>query len=131
MKFNTKNLTITNSYANYEVLEKVSKSYTNMHGITSDLVVNVTTNIEMTWSFKSYNQLTNEVEIDIHIDESVRYTDDYTEKFLLNIVESRALFSMIEDEVEQDASEYGLCEWLEQDAYVEFERIEDTILNEY
>ena len=96
MQFNTKNLTITNSYANYEVLEN-----------------DVTTNIEVTWSFKSYNQLTNEVEINLHIDESVRYTDDYTEKFLLNIVESRALFEMIEDEVEQDASEYGLCEWLD------------------
>ena len=91
----------------------------------------VTTNIEITWLFKSYNQLTNEVNIDLHIDECVRYTDDYTEKFLLNIVESRALFAMIEDEVEQDASEYGLIEWMESERHVEFERIEDTILNDF
>ena len=108
MQFNPKNLTITNSYANYEVLEN-----------------DVTTNIEITWSFRTYNPIFNTVKIDIHIDESVRYTDDYTEKFLLNIVESRALFSMIEDEVEQDATEYGLLEWLDQNERREYEQDEE------
>lgn len=108
MQFNPKNLTITNSYANYEVLEN-----------------GVTTNIEITWSFRTYNPIFNTVKIDIHIDESVRYTDDYTEKFLLNIVESRALFSMIEDEVEQDATEYGLLEWLDQNERREYEQDEE------
>ena len=98
MQFNTKNLTITNSYANYEVLEN-----------------GVTTNIEVTWSFKSYNQRTNEVEIDLEIDESVQYTDDVTMNIKLTEQEKKALFEMIEDEVEQDASEYGLCEWLDTD----------------
>ena len=114
MKFNTKNLTITNSYANYEVLEN-----------------DVTTNIEITWSFKNYNNLTNEVNINLEIDEAVQYDDDVTINIKLTDQEKKALFEMIQDEVEQDASEYGLCEWIEQDAYVEFERIEDTILNEY
>ena len=111
MQFNPKNLTITNSYANYEVLEN-----------------DVTTNIEITWSFRTYNPIFNTVKIDIHIDESVRYTDDYTEKFLLNIVESRALFSMIEDEVEQDATEYGLLEWLDQNERREYEQDEEFYL---
>jgi len=111
MKFNTKNLTITNSYANYEVLEN-----------------GVTTNVEITWSFKTYNYLFNTVKIDLHIDESVRYTDDYTEKFLLNIVESKALFSMIQDEVEQDATEYGLLEWLAQNESKEHEQDEESYI---
>ncbi len=114
MQFNTKNLTITNSYANYEVLEN-----------------EVTTNIEITWSFKSYNQLTNEVNIELEIDECVQYTDDVTMNIKLTDQEKKALFEMIEDEVEQDASEYGLIEWMEQERYVEFERIEDTILNDF
>ena len=108
MQFNPKNLTITNSYANYEVLEN-----------------DVTTNIEVSWSFRTYNPIFNTVKIDLKIDESVRYTDDYTEKFLLNIVESRALFSMIEDEVEQDATEYGLLEWLDQNERREHETEEE------
>ncbi len=114
MKFNTKHLTITNSYANYEVLEN-----------------DVTTNIEITWSFKSYNQLTNEVEIDLEIDEAYQYDDVTDMDIKLTEQEKKALFEMIEDEVEQDASEYGLCEWIEQDAYVEFDRIEDTLLNNF
>ena len=96
MQFNTKNLTITNSYANYEVLEN-----------------DVTTNIEVTWSFKSYNQLTNEVEIDLEIDEAYQYDEVTDMDIKLTEQEKKALFEMIEDEVEQDASEYGLCEWLD------------------
>ena len=114
MQFNTKNLTITNSYANYEVLEN-----------------DVTTNIEVTWSFKSYNQLTNEVEIDLEIDECVQYDDDVTMNIKLTDQEKKALFEMIEDEVEQDASEYGLIEWMESERHVEFDRIEDTLLNNF
>jgi antibiotic biosynthesis monooxygenase (ABM) superfamily enzyme len=96
MKFNTKNLTITNSYANYEVLEN-----------------DVTTNIEITWSFKNYNNLTNEVNINLEIDEAVQYDDDVTINIKLTDQEKKALFEMVQDEVEQDASEYGLCEWLD------------------
>ncbi len=114
MQFNTKNLTITNSYANYEVLEN-----------------EVTTNIEITWSFKSYNQLTNEVEIDLEIDEAYQYDESTDMNIKLTDQEQKALFEMIEDEVEQDASEYGLIEWMEQERYVEYARIEDTMLNDF
>ena len=114
MQFNTKHLTITNSYANYEVLEN-----------------GVTTNIEVTWSFKSYNQLTNEVEIDLEIDEAYQYDEDTDMDIKLTEQEKKALFEMIEDEVEQDASEYGLIEWMESARLVEFDRIEDTLLNNF
>ena len=107
MKFNTKNLTITNSYANYEVLEN-----------------DVTTNIEATWSFRTYNQMFNTVKIDLDIDEAVQYDDDVSVNIKLTKDEKRALFSMIEDEVEQDATEYGLLEWLDQNERIEYEREE-------
>lgn len=108
MKFNTKNLTITNSYANYEVLEN-----------------DVTTNIEVTWQFKTYNPVFNTVKIDLEIDESVQYDDDTTMNIKLTKDEKRALFSMIEDEVEQDATEYGLLEWLDQNERIEHEQDEE------
>ena len=107
MKFNPKNLTITNSYANYEVLEN-----------------DVTTNIEVTWSFRTYNQMFNTVKIDLDIDEAVQYDDDVSVNIKLTKDEKRALFSMIEDEVEQDATEYGLLEWLDQNERIEYEREE-------
>ena len=107
MKFNPKNLTITNSYANYEVLEN-----------------DVTTNIEVTWSFRTYNQMFNTVKIDLHIDEAVQYDNDVNVNIKLTQDEKRALFSMIEDEVEQDATEYGLLEWLDQNERIEYEREE-------
>ena len=84
MKFNTKNLTITNSYANYELLDN-----------------GVTTNVEITWQFKTYNPVFNTVKIDLEIDEAVQYDDDTTMNIKLTKDEKRALFSMIEDEVEQ------------------------------
>lgn len=105
MKFNTKNLTITNSYANYEVLED-----------------GVTTNIEVTWQFRTYNPVFNTVKIDLEIDEAVQYDDDVNVKIKLTKDEKRALFSMIEDEVEQDATEYGLLEWLDQNERIEYEQ---------
>jgi len=107
MKFNPKNLTITNSYANYEVLEN-----------------DVTTNIEVTWSFRTYNQMFNTVKIDLDIDEAVQYDDDVSVNIKLTKDEKRELFSMIEDEVEQDATEYGLLEWLDQNERIEYEREE-------
>jgi hypothetical protein len=107
MKFNPKNLTITNSYANYEVLEN-----------------DVTTNIEVTWSFRTYNQMFNTVKIDLDIDEAVQYDDDVSVNIKLTKDEKRSLFSMIEDEVEQDATEYGLLEWLDQNERIEYEREE-------
>jgi len=107
MKFNTKNLTITNSYANYEVLEN-----------------DVTTNIELTWSFRTYNPVFNTVNIDLSIDECVQYDDETTMNIKLTKDEQRALFSMIEEEVEQDATEYGLLEWLDQNERIEYEREE-------
>jgi len=107
MKFNPKNLTITNSYANYEVLEN-----------------DVTKNIEVTWSFRTYNQMFNTVKIDLDIDEAVQYDDDVSVNIKLTKDEKRALFSMIEDEVEQDATEYGLLEWLDQNERIEYEREE-------
>ena len=108
MKFNTKNLTITNSYANYEVLEN-----------------DVTTNIEVTWQFKTYNPVFNTVNIDLEVDEAVQYDDDVNVKIKLTKDEKRALFSMIEDEVEQDATEYGLLEWLDQNERTEYEQDEE------
>lgn len=108
MKFNTKNLTITNSYANYEVLEN-----------------DVTTNIEITWEFRTYNPIFNTVKIDLTIDECVQYDDDTTMNIKLTKDEKRALFSMIEDEVEQDATEYGLLEWLDQNEIKEYEQDEE------
>lgn len=108
MKFNTKNLTITNSYANYEVLEN-----------------DVTTNIEVTWQFRTYNPVFNTVKIDLEIDEAVQYDDDVNVKIKLTKDEKRALFSMIEDEVEQDATEYGLLEWLDQNERTEYEQDEE------
>ena len=105
MKFNTKNLTITNSYANYEVLEN-----------------DVTTNIEVTWQFRTYNPVFNTVKIDLEIDEAVQYDDDVNVKIKLTKDEKRALFSMIEDEVEQDATEYGLLEWLDQNERIELDQ---------
>ena len=108
MKFNTKNLTITNSYANYEVLEN-----------------DVTTNIEVTWQFRTYNPVFNTVKIDLEIDEAVQYDDDVNVKIKLTKDEKIALFSMIEDEVEQDATEYGLLEWLDQNERTEYEQDEE------
>lgn len=108
MKFETKNLTITNSYANYEVLEN-----------------DVTTNIEVTWRFRTYNPVFNTVKIDLEIDEAVQYDDDVNVKIKLTKDEKRALFSMIEDEVEQDATEYGLLEWLDQNERTEYEQDEE------
>jgi len=108
MKFETKNLTITNSYANYEVLEN-----------------DVTTNIEVTWQFRTYNPVFNTVKIDLEIDEAVQYDDDVNVKIKLTKDEKRALFSMIEDEVEQDATEYGLLEWLDQNERTEYEQDEE------
>ena len=108
MKFETKNLTITNSYANYEVLEN-----------------DVNTNIEVTWSFRTYNPIFNTVKIDLEIDESVQYDNDVNVKIKLTKDEKRALFSMIEDEVEQDATEYGLLEWLDQNERREYEQDEE------
>jgi len=108
MKFNTKNLTITNSYANYEVLEN-----------------DVTTNIEVTWQFRTYNPVFNTVKIDLEIDEAVQYDDDVNVNIKLTKDEKRALFSMIEDEVEQDATEYGLLEWLDQNERTEYEQDEE------
>lgn len=108
MKFNTKNLTITNSYANYEVIEN-----------------DVTTNIEVTWTFKTYNPVFNTVKIDLEIDEAVQYDDDVSVNIKLTKQEKKALFSMIEDEVEQDATEYGLLEWLDQNERTEYEQDEE------
>jgi len=108
MKFNTKNLTITNSYANYELLDN-----------------GVTTNVEITWQFKTYNPVFNTVKIDLEIDEAVQYDDDTTMNIKLTKDEKRALFSMIEDEVEQDATEYGLLEWLDQNERTEYEQDEE------
>jgi len=108
MKFETKNLTITNSYANYEVLEN-----------------DVTTNIEVTWQFRTYNPVFNTVKIELEIDEAVQYDDDVNVKIKLTKDEKRALFSMIEDEVEQDATEYGLLEWLDQNERTEYEQDEE------
>jgi len=107
MKFETKNLTITNSYANYEVLEN-----------------DVTTNIEVTWQFRTYNPVFNTVKIDLEIDEAYQYDDSTDMNIKLTKDEKRALFSMIEDEVEQDATEYGLLEWLDQNERIEYEREE-------
>ena len=107
MKFYPKNLTITNSYANYEVLEN-----------------DVTTNIEVTWSFRTYNPVFNTVKIDLVIDEVYQYDDTTDMDIELTKDEKRALFSMIEDEVEQDATEYGLLEWLDQNERIEYEREE-------
>ncbi len=111
MKFNTKNLTITNSYANYEVLEN-----------------DVTTNIEVTWQFRTYNPVFNTVKIDLEIDEAVQYDDDVNVKIKLTKDEKIALFSMIEDEVEQDATEYGLLEWLDQNERTEYEQDEESYI---
>jgi len=108
MKFNTKNLTITNSYANYEVLEN-----------------DVTTNIEVTWQFRTYNPVFNTVKIDLEIDEAYQYDDSTDMNIKLTKDEKRALFSMIEDEVEQDATEYGLLEWLDQNERTEYEQDEE------
>ena len=108
MKFNPKNLTITNSYANYEVLKN-----------------DVTTNIEVTWQFKTYNFMFNTVKIDINIDECVEYDDDTTMNIKLTKEEERELFSMIEEEVEQDATEYGLLEWLEVNEKRDYDPEED------
>ena len=108
MKFNTKNLTITNSYANYEVLEN-----------------DVTTNIELTWKFRTYNPIFNNITIDLSIDECVQYDDETTLNIKLTKDEQVALFSMIEDEVEQDATEYGLLEWLDQNERREHETEEE------
>jgi len=108
MKFETKNLIITNSYANYEVLEN-----------------DVTTNIEVTWQFRTYNPVFNTVKIELEIDEAVQYDDDVNVKIKLTKDEKRALFSMIEDEVEQDATEYGLLEWLDQNERTEYEQDEE------
>ena len=107
MKFYPKNLTITNSYANYEVLEN-----------------DITTNIEVTWSFRTYNPVFNTVKIDLVIDEVYQYDDTTDMDIELTKDEKRALFSMIEDEVEQDATEYGLLEWLDQNERIEYEREE-------
>ena len=111
MKFNTKNLTITNSYANYELLDN-----------------GVTTNVEITWSFKTYNYLFNTVTIDLEIDEAVQYDDDVNMNIKLTKDEERALFSMIQDEVEQDATEYGLLEWLAQNESKEYEQDEESYI---
>jgi len=108
MKFETKNLTITNSYANYEVLEN-----------------DVTTNIEVTWQFRTYNPVFNTVKIDLEIDEAYQYDDSTDMNIKLTKDEKRALFSMIEDEVEQDATEYGLLEWLDQNERTEYEQDEE------
>jgi len=108
MKFNTKNLTITNSYANYEVLEN-----------------GVTTNIEITWSFRTYNNMFNTVKIDLDIDEAVQYDDDVNMNIKLTKDEEKALFQMISNEVEEDATEYGLLEWLAQNESREVERDEE------
>ena len=108
MKFNTKNLTITNSYANYEVLEN-----------------GVTTNIEITWSFRTYNHMFNTVKIDLEIDEAVQYDDDVNMNIKITKDEEKALFHMISNEVEEDATEYGLLEWLAQNESREIERDEE------
>ena len=108
MKFNPKNLTITNSYANYEALEN-----------------DVTTNIEITWEFRTYNPIFNTVKIDLTIDEAYQYDDTTDMDIKLTKDEKRALFSMIEDEVEQDATEYGLLEWLDQNERREYEQDEE------
>ena len=108
MKFETKKITIMNSYANYFAVED-----------------GVTTNIELTWEFRTYNPIFNTVKIDLEIDESVQYDNDVNVKIKLTKDEKRALFSMIEDEVEQDATEYGLLEWLDQNERREYEQDEE------
>ena len=108
MKFNIKNLIITNSYACYEVTEN-----------------EVTTSIEVSWKFLSCNNYDNTLKLDFEIDDSVRFCLGVFAKIELTDKDKKTLFQMIQDEVEQDATAYGFTEWMETMDHIEYEPLDD------